>query len=115
VSVAHPQHAESVFTYGAPGLKFGPGSRHELGHDLAQLSARRVLVVTDPGVAATGGPAEIADVLRAASIEVVVFAESRVEPTDASLEHAIAFARAEGRSTPSSPSVGAAASTPPRR
>jgi len=96
VSVAHPQHAETIFTYGAPGLKFGAGARHELGHDLAQIGARRVLVVTDPGVAATGGPDEIAEVLRAASIEVVVFAESRVEPTDASLEHAIAFARAEG-------------------
>jgi len=96
VSVAHPQHAETIFTYGAPGLKFGAGARHELGHDLAQIGARRVLVVTDPGVAATGGPDEIAEVLRAASIEVVVFAESRVEPTDASLEHAIAFARGEG-------------------
>ena len=96
MSVAHPQHAETIFTYGAPGLKFGAGARHELGHDLAQIGARRVLVVTDPGVAATGGPDEIAEVLRAASIEVVVFAESRVEPTDASLEHAIAFARGEG-------------------
>jgi hydroxyacid-oxoacid transhydrogenase len=96
MSVVHPQHPETVFTYGAPGLKFGAGARHELGHDLAQLGARRVLVVTDPGVAAAGGPAEIAEVLRAASIEVVVYAQSRVEPTDASLEHAIAVARAEG-------------------
>ncbi|MCW2842035.1 MAG: alcohol dehydrogenase [Aeromicrobium sp.] len=92
----HPQHAETVFTYGAPGLKFGVGARHELGHDLSQLGARRVLVVTDPGVAATGAPAEIADVLRAASIEAVVFDRSRVEPTDGSFEEAISFARAEG-------------------
>ncbi|MCL8251896.1 iron-containing alcohol dehydrogenase [Aeromicrobium fastidiosum] len=91
-----PQHPESVFTYGAPGLKFGVGARLELGHDLAQLGARRVLVVTDPGVAATGAPDEIADALRAASIEAVVFDRSRVEPTDASLEEAIAFARSEG-------------------
>jgi alcohol dehydrogenase class IV len=91
-----PQHPESVFTYGAPGLKFGVGARLELGHDLTQLGARRVLVVTDPGVAATGAPAEIADSLRSSSIEAVVFDRSRVEPTDASLEEAIAFARAEG-------------------
>lgn len=96
MSVFQPQQPETVFTYGAPGLKFGVGARHELGHDLAQLGARRVLVVTDAGVAATGAPDEIADVLRAASVEVVVFARSRVEPTDASFEEAIAFARAEG-------------------
>lgn len=91
-----PQHPETVFTYGAPGLKFGVGARHEIGHDLSQLDAHRALLVTDPGVAATGAPAEIAEVIRAASIEVVVFDRARVEPTDASLEEAIAFARAEG-------------------
>jgi hydroxyacid-oxoacid transhydrogenase len=96
MTVFQPQHPESVFTYAAPGLKFGVGARHELGHDLSQLGARRVLVVTDPGVFATGAPSEIVDALRAASIEAVVFDRSRVEPTDASLEEAIAFARAEG-------------------
>ncbi|AWB93407.1 hydroxyacid-oxoacid transhydrogenase [Aeromicrobium chenweiae] len=91
-----PSHPETVFTYGAPGLKFGIGARHELAHDLTQLEARRVLVVTDPGVAATGTPGEIAESLRAASIETVVFDRARVEPTDGSLEEAIAFGRAEG-------------------
>ncbi len=91
-----PARPESVFTYGAPGLKFGAGARHELGHDLGQLGARRVLVVTDPGVAATGAPAEIAAALEAAGIGAVVFDRSRVEPTDASLDEAIAFGRAEG-------------------
>jgi hydroxyacid-oxoacid transhydrogenase len=92
----HPSHPETVFTYGAPGLKFGVGARHELGHDLGQLGARRVLVVTDPGVAATGAPEEIAESLRAASIDTIVFDRTRVEPTDGSLDEAIAFARAEG-------------------
>ncbi|MFI5426485.1 iron-containing alcohol dehydrogenase [Aeromicrobium sp. UC242_57] len=55
-----------------------------------------MLLVTDPGVAATGAPDEIADSLRAASIETVVFADSRVEPTDQSLEAAISFARSAG-------------------
>lgn len=40
---------ETVFTYGAPQLKFGTGAADELGFDLKQLGARRVLVVTDPG------------------------------------------------------------------
>ena len=92
----HPAQPETVFTYAAPGLKFGAGARFELDHDLAQLDVRRVLIVTDPGVAATGAPADIADSLRAASIETVVFDGSRVEPTDASLIEAIDFARSEG-------------------
>lgn len=91
-----PERPESVFTYGAPGLKFGAGARHELAFDLGQLGASRVLLVTDPGVAATGSPAEIAETLTGAGIETVVFDRSRVEPTDASMVEAIEFARSEG-------------------
>ena len=50
----HPADPESVFTYGAPHLKFGHGAADEIGYDLSLTGARRVLVVTDPGVAATG-------------------------------------------------------------
>jgi hydroxyacid-oxoacid transhydrogenase len=91
-----PERPETVFTYGAPGLKFGVGARHELAFDLGQLGARRVLVVTDPGVAATGAPEEIAETLRADGVDAVVFDRSRVEPTDASMIEAIEFARSEG-------------------
>ncbi|MGA8850900.1 MAG: hydroxyacid-oxoacid transhydrogenase [Aeromicrobium sp.] len=91
-----PERPETVFTYGAPGLKFGVGARFELGHDLAQLGAQRVLVVTDPGVAATGSPAEIIQTLARSGMEAVLFDRARVEPTDGSLEEAIAFGRAEG-------------------
>lgn len=91
-----PADPETVFTYGAPGLKFGVGARFELGHDLAASGARRVLVITDPGVAATGAPAELAESLRAAGLEAVVFDRSRVEPTDGSLVEAVEFGRAEG-------------------
>src|SRR5688572_14272935 len=87
---------ETVFTYGAPALKFGTGSSSEIGHDLGQYDAHRVLLITAPGVAATGHPGRIADQVRAAGIEVVVFDRARVEPTDASLEEAVAFGRAEG-------------------
>ena len=91
-----PADPESVFTYGAPGLKFGVGARHELAFDLAQLGARRVLVVTDPGVAATGRPAELVELLAAGGVEAVLFDRARVEPTDGSLQEAIDFARAAG-------------------
>src|SRR3954453_605458 len=87
---------ESVFTYGAPGLKFGEGASDEIGYDLSQYDVKRVLVVTDPGVAATGHPQRVADQMGQFGIEAVVFADAHVEPTDASLEAAIEHARDSG-------------------
>jgi hydroxyacid-oxoacid transhydrogenase len=87
---------ERVFTYAAPGLKFGPGAAAELGHDLRGLGARRVLMVTDPGVAAAGHPGRIAERLVAEGLTVTTYDDARVEPTDASLLAATEFARAAG-------------------
>ncbi|QCW51664.1 iron-containing alcohol dehydrogenase [Nocardioides dongxiaopingii] len=87
---------ETVFTYAAPALKFGSGSSAEIGHDLTTYGARRVILVTDAGVAATGHPARIADQVRATGIEVTIFDRAHVEPTDESLQEAIDFARDAG-------------------
>jgi alcohol dehydrogenase class IV len=91
-----PSNPESVFTYGAPALKFGPGASAEIGHDLALYGVRRVLVVTDPGVAATGAPQRIADQIAGYGIEAHVYDGARVEPTDESLRQAVEHARAGG-------------------
>ena len=87
---------ETVFTYGAPALKFGSGASDEIGFDLSQYDVRRTLVITDAGVAATGHPARVAEQLAKFGIEAEVFDGVHVEPTDASLEQAIAHARATG-------------------
>jgi len=87
---------ETVFTYGAPALKFGPGAADEIGYDLTRYDARRVLVVTDPGVAATGHPQRVAERIRSYGIEAVVFDLAHVEPTDESLRLAIDHARDTG-------------------
>jgi hydroxyacid-oxoacid transhydrogenase len=87
---------ETVFTYGAPQLKFGPGASDEIGYDLSQSGAKRVLVVTDAGVAATGHPQRVADQMAEFGIEAVVYDGSRVEPTDASLQAAVDHARETG-------------------
>ena len=86
-----------MFTYAAPGLKFGPGASAELAHDLSALGVRRVLLVTDPGVAATGAPQRITEQLRAGGVDVEVYADVHVEPTDASLAAAVEHARGLGR------------------
>ena len=52
--------------------------------------------MTDPGVAAAGHPDRVRAAIEAEGIEVVVFADARVEPTLESLERAAAFARDAG-------------------
>jgi hydroxyacid-oxoacid transhydrogenase len=91
-----PADPESVFTYGAPQLKFGRGAADEIGYDLSLTGAKRVLVITDPGVSATGHPQRVADQMGQFGIEAQVFAGSHVEPTDESLQRAIDFARDGG-------------------
>ncbi|GAA3143157.1 hydroxyacid-oxoacid transhydrogenase [Nonomuraea roseoviolacea] len=92
-----PVTPETVFTYGAPRLKFGDGASDEIGFDLSRYGdVRRVLIVTDPGVAATGAPHRIAEGIRAHGLDAHVYDQVHVEPTDASLEAAVAHARATG-------------------
>jgi hydroxyacid-oxoacid transhydrogenase len=95
-SMYQPANPESVFTYGAPQLKFGPGAADEIGYDLSVTGAKRVLVVTDHGVGATGSPQRVADQMTGFGIEAVVFDGAHVEPTDESLQHAVDWARDNG-------------------
>jgi hydroxyacid-oxoacid transhydrogenase len=95
-STFQPAHPESVFTYGAPRLKFGVGAADEIGYDLSETGAKRVLVVTDPGVAATGHPQRVADQMTQFGIEAHVFDGAHVEPTDESLQSAVDWARENG-------------------
>jgi hydroxyacid-oxoacid transhydrogenase len=89
-------HPESVFTYGAPHLKFGSGAADEIGYDLSLTGAKRVLVVTDPGLAATGTPQRVADQMARFGITAHIFDGSHVEPTDESLQQAVDYAKGSG-------------------
>ncbi len=91
-----PAGSETVFTYGAPLLKFGTGASDEIGYDLSQYGAHRVLVVTDPRIAATGLPARVADQMKRFDIEAHVYDGVHIEPTDASLQQAIDHATEHG-------------------
>jgi len=91
-----PGAPETVFTYGAPQLKFGSGASDEIGYDLSRYGVRRVLVVTDRGVAATGHPQRVADQMAQFGIEARVYDGVHVEPTDVSLTAAVDEARSSG-------------------
>ncbi len=96
MSAEPPANPESVFTYGCPALKFGPGASDDIGYDLGELGVRRVLVITDPRVAATGHPQRIADQMAKFGIEALVYDGVHVEPTDVSMNAAVEHARSEG-------------------
>lgn len=79
---------ETVFTWGAPPIKFGAGATDELAFDLAQLGVERVLIITDPGVSDTGIPERVRRMLADQGLKPEVYDQASVEPTDDSLRAA---------------------------
>lgn len=73
-------------------LTFGPGASEEAGRELRRLGARRVMVVSDPGVARAGVTEKIHHYIEAAGMECEVFERARVEPTLSSFRDAVDFA-----------------------
>jgi hydroxyacid-oxoacid transhydrogenase len=84
---------ETVFTWGAPPLKFGVGAIDEIGFDCGQRGLSRVLIITDEGVAATGIPRRAAESMRNAGLKPTIFSGVHVEPTDTSFREAVEFAK----------------------
>lgn len=84
--------AETVFSMDASSIKFGAGATREVGSDMKDLGARRVMVVTDPRLAASEPVAIALEALKKEGIEAVLFDQVRVEPNDKSFKEAIAFA-----------------------
>jgi hydroxyacid-oxoacid transhydrogenase len=84
---------ETIFTMEAAALKYGAGVTAEVGYEMRRLGARRVMLVTDCNLAASDPVRLTIKSLQDQAIEPVLFDAVRVEPTDQSLETAIAFAR----------------------
>src|SRR5215218_11100261 len=87
---------ETIFTLEATPVKYGPGAAADAGWELKRLGVRRALLVTDPGVAATGHPDRVRGAIEAEGIDVVAYDRARVEPTLDSLQDAADFARDAG-------------------
>ena len=87
---------ETIFTWGAPPLKFGAGALDEIGFELSQHDVNRVLIVTDAGVNAIGIPQRIQDQLAKVGISSEIFDGVHVEPTDDSIDKAAGYAREQG-------------------
>lgn len=87
--------AETILNMEGARIKFGAGATRELGFEMRALGVRRALLVTDPVMAQLEPVAVARESLRGAGIDTVCYAESRVEPSDASFLEAI---RAAGES-----------------
>ncbi|MCH8115777.1 MAG: iron-containing alcohol dehydrogenase, partial [Chloroflexi bacterium] len=83
---------ETAFTIDTSSIKFGPGITGEAGYELDRLGAKRVMVVTDPGMSASMAVATAVDSLKRYNIDFEVFDQVSFEPTDVSFKEAIEFA-----------------------
>jgi hypothetical protein len=88
---------DTIFTMRSTPYKFGVGATNEIGDDLEALGLKRVLLVTDNGVASTGLPARVMELVREHHIEVELFQDIDIEPTDTSVNVAIRIAPIPGR------------------
>ena len=87
---------ESAFAVDISSIVFGPGVLKEAGEHARTLSMRRAALFTDKRVGTLQHVADALASLRTAGVDVAVYDEVKVEPTDASFRAATRFA-AEGR------------------
>ena len=83
---------ERAFKLETTPITFGPGASEEAGWEMKQLGAKRVMLVSDPGVVQAGIPGKIRETIEAQGIECEVFDRVHVEPTLESLQEATDFA-----------------------
>ena len=83
-----------AFEMAASHVRFGVGVTREVGMDLKEIGARRVLVVTDPLVGKLPPVRTVLESLDRSGVPFHLFDRVRVEPSDESLLEAIAVARA---------------------
>jgi len=84
---------ETAFTIDASAITFGRGALLEAGDHARALACKRVALFTDGELAKLEHVALVARALRDAGVDVAIYDEVHVEPTDASFLHAAAFAR----------------------
>jgi hydroxyacid-oxoacid transhydrogenase len=79
---------DTAFQMAASNIRFGAGITREVGMDLIDLGARRVMLVIDPVLVNLSTGSTVVEALRAERIDFVLFDQVRVEPTDAVFQQA---------------------------
>ncbi len=83
---------DNIFSVESSKIKFGLGALHEVGSDARGLGMSRVVIFTDQNVAELEPVAVVAESLKKQGIEVEIYKDVEVEPTDRSFKTATAFA-----------------------
>ena len=93
--MSHSSH-DTAFQIMASNCRFGCGITHEVGMDLVDLGAKRVLVVIDPALRSLPTGAVVQQSLEESKLDFALFDEVEVEPTDTSFLAAAKFATEGG-------------------
>ena len=83
---------ESIIRVTSSNIKYGFGATKEIGFDMKDLRATKVMVVTDRNLAEKEVVKVVIKALEDEGIETVLYRDTRIEPTDISMLEAIDFA-----------------------
>ena len=83
---------DTAFEMATSNIRFGPGVTSEVGMELKDLGAGRIMVLTDPNLEAMGPVRNVLAALNNEKIAHDLYTRVRVEPTDESFQDAIQFA-----------------------
>ena len=89
---APTEDGDTAFSVDVSAITYGPGVLAEVGDHARARGITRAALFTDRGVAALEHVSIVRDSLIAAGIDVVLYDESRIEPTDQSFRAAARFA-----------------------
>ena len=77
-----------TLTPGSVNIRFGAGSVSQLPEVIAGLNKKKVLIVTDPGVAAAGVLAKVEAIVKSAGLESASYTEIKPNPTTTLIDNA---------------------------
>ena len=78
-------------------IRFGPGRIEELPRVLEELGARRLLLVTDPGLRELDMVANVERLLSGAGLHFATFSDIQANPVGRNVEEGVSRFRAERR------------------
>jgi hydroxyacid-oxoacid transhydrogenase len=87
------QQKEYAFEMAASSIRFGPGCTKEVGMDLKNMGAKRVMVVTDGNVRKLEAMKQTVEALEREGVQYEIFDKVRVEPKDSSIKEANDFSK----------------------
>jgi hydroxyacid-oxoacid transhydrogenase len=84
---------ESIINVSSANIKYGFGATVEVGFDMKELGATRIMVVTDRNMVKKKPVQVTLKALGDEGLQTVLYEDTRIEPTDTSLIEAIDFAK----------------------